>query len=230
MQDPGCRLLTLVGPGGSGKTRLALEAAADLLSASQIGSFDHGVYLVSLAPLQSADDILPAIAQTLGFSFYEGSEPQDQLLDYLRQKSMLLIMDNFEHLLDGVGIVADILKAAPDIKTLVTSRVRLNVQGEHLFPVAGMNFPTPKTSAARLPLEHGRGKTEEVTQFDAIKLFLQGARRTRPGFEPTTGELQDIAQICQLVQGMPLGILLAAAWMGTLTPAPAPIGEETAGC
>jgi predicted ATPase len=223
LQDPDCRLLTLVGPGGSGKTRLALEAVA-----AQLDDYTHGVFFVSLAPLQSVDAIVPTVAQAIGFSFYavtEGSgevEPQQQLLDYLRQKNMLLIMDNFEHLLacpercpelvegpsrrDGAGLVVEILKTAPNVKIVATSRARLKVQGEHLLPVAGMSFPDEET-------------IEDASQYSAVRLFLASARRAQPGFELTTDNLTHVVRICRLVDGMPLGILLAAAWVQMLTPA-----------
>jgi len=241
LQDPACRLLTLVGPGGSGKTRLALEAAA-----AQVDHFAHGVFFVSLAPLDSAEAIVPTVAGALGFSFYEGVEPRQQLLDYLRQKCMLLIMDNFEHLLacterrpepcgepveplvegprrrDGVGLVTDLLKTAPQVKILVTSRARLNVQGEHLFPVAGMSFPDEETAKdaalRRVHPEPGR-RAQDVAQYSAVKLFLTSARQAQPGFKLTADNVTDVARICRLVQGMPLGILLAAAWVRMLTPA-----------
>jgi len=119
---------------------------------------------------------------------------------------MLFIMDNFEHLLDGVDLVTDLLKTAPDVSVLVTSRVRLNVQGEQLFPVAGMDVPDEEMLG-------------EATQYSAVKLFLSSARRAQPGFELTVDNLADVAQICHLVQGMPLGILLAAGWVEMLAPA-----------
>ncbi len=211
LQDPDCRLLTLVGPGGSGKTRLAVKAAA-----AQLDRYPHGVYFASLAPLQSVEAIVPTVAQALSFSFHEEGEPQQQLLDYLSQKTMLLIMDNFEHLLDGVGLVTEILKTAPDVKILTTSRARLNVQGEHLFPVAGMDFPalTPGPSPV-----FGRGEPKNIAQYSAVKLFLSSARRTQPSFEPTADNLTDVVQICRLMEGMPLGIELAAGLVQMLTPA-----------
>jgi predicted ATPase/class 3 adenylate cyclase len=209
LAEPGVRLVTILGAGGMGKTRLALEAAAD-----QIDRFVHGVFFVSLAPLESAEEILPTAAEALGFSFYEGGKPQRQLLDYLRHKNMLLIMDNFEHLLgdpeprrsDGVGLVGDVLTNAPQVKVLSTSRVRLNAQGEHLFHLAGMDFPDWETP-------------EDALDYSAVKLFLQSARRVRPGFEPADADLKYVARICRLVQGMPLGILLPAAWLTMLNPA-----------
>ena len=196
--DPGCRLLTLVGPGGGGKTRLALEAAGELLSVEQRDGFSDGVFFVPLAPLRSAEDIVSAVAQSLGFSFYEGREPRWQLLDYLRAKEMLLVLDNWEHLLDGVGIVTEVLRTAPRVKILATSRARLNVQGEHRLQVSGMRYP------------HGE-RAEDALEYSAVQLFVQSARRARPAFKLEAGDLMYMGRICRLVQGMPLGILLAEA-------------------
>jgi predicted ATPase len=200
LQDPACRLLTLLGLGGSGKTRLALEAAAP-----QIDHYPHGVYFISLAPLDSVDSIVPTVAEALGFRFYEEGEPQQQLLDYLRQKRMLILLDNFEHLVEGAGLVTDILQTAPEVKVLVTSRARLNVQDEHLFPVAGMHFPD----------REGDG---DIDRYSAVKLFIQSASRVRASFEPTADDMTDVVHICRLVKGMPLAILLAATWLEMLTP------------
>jgi predicted ATPase/predicted Ser/Thr protein kinase len=200
LADPGVRLLTVLGAGGMGKTRLALEAGA-----AQLNNFEHGVYFASLAPLQSVEAIVPTVAEALGFSFYEGGEPRQQLLDYLRQKATLLLMDNFEHLLDGVSLATDVLQAAPDVKILSTSRARLNVQGEHLLHLGGMEFPDWETP-------------EDAAQYSAVKLFMQSARRARPGFELKADDLKYISRICRLVGGIPLGILLAAAWAEMLSP------------
>jgi predicted ATPase len=164
------------------------------------------VFFVNLTPLQSADTIVPTVAQALGFSFYEGGEPRQQLLDYVRQKSLLLIMDNYEHLLDGVGLVTEILKTALDVSVLATSRAGLNIRGEQLFLVGGMDVPDVET-------------IEDASRYSAVQLFLSGARQIQPGFEATDDVLQDVVRICRLVEGMPLGIELAAAWVGMLTPA-----------
>jgi DNA-binding SARP family transcriptional activator/predicted ATPase len=253
LQDPTCRLLTLFGPGGIGKTCLALEAAA-----GQTDHFPHGVYLVSLAPLQSVETIMPAVAQAVGFSFYSGAEggrivdPHQQLLEYLRQKTMLLVMDNFEHLLalplssppeggkeggtpkggGAVDLVTDILRTAPGVKILATSRARLGLQGEHLFPTAGLDFPGSETARRRVLSTRYAGDAaqsaplalQDAMQYSAISLFLQSARQVQSGFELTDDVLEDVVRICRLVQGMPLAILLAGAWMRMLTPAE--IGAE----
>jgi predicted ATPase len=145
------------------------------------------------------------VAEALGFRFYEEGQPRQQLLDYLREKNMLLIMDNFEHLVEGAGLVTEILHTAPEVKILATSRARLNVGGEHLFTVAGMSFPTLETQV-------------DATGYSAVKLFLSSVRRIQPSFEPTADELTEVVRICRLVEGMPLGILLAAAWTEILTP------------
>jgi non-specific serine/threonine protein kinase len=200
LNDPAVHLVTILGAGGMGKTRLALEAGT-----AQLKNFKHRVYFVSLAPLESIEAIIPTTAQAIGFSFYEGGEPRQQLLDYLREKSMLLILDNFEHLLSGVDLVSEILNTAPQVKILSTSRTRLNVQGEQLFHLSGMDFPDWETPA-------------DAMEYSAVKLFLQSARRVRPDFELTPDNLKYVARICKLVEGMPLGILLAASWVEMLAP------------
>ncbi|MFN2224989.1 MAG: ATP-binding protein, partial [Anaerolineae bacterium] len=202
LRDPACRLLTLVGEGGIGKTRLALEAAA-----TRLQDYEHGVFQVRLAGVRSAEAIVPTVAQAIGFSFYEGGEPRQQLVNYLRQKQMLLVIDNYEHLLDSVGVMADILRAAPGVTIVITSRIRLNLKGEHLFPVAGLAYPEDEAPEPR-----------EGGQYDAVTLFLAGARRVCPGFE-LAGHERHVARICRLVQGMPLALLLAAAWVEMLPPA-----------
>jgi predicted ATPase/DNA-binding SARP family transcriptional activator len=217
LREPGCCLLTLVGPGGVGKTRLALEAASSLAPQMEQDGFPDGVYFVRMAPLESAEALVTAVAKAVGFSFYgdadssAGPDPQQQLLDYLRQKRLLLLMDNFEHLLEGVELVAAMLAAAPEVKVLATSRARLGLQGEHLYTVTGMHFPDPVSPAV---VE----MTDEALAYSAVKLFVQTAQRVYPGFEPQPKELAAIVRICHLVEGMPLGILLAAAWVDMLSP------------
>jgi predicted ATPase len=206
LSDPDVRLVTVLGAGGMGKTRLALEAAQ-----AHVGGFEHGVYLVSLAPLRSAENLVPAVADAIGLAFYPGAEPRQHLLGFLRCKRMLLVLDNFEHLLDGVDIAAEILKTARDVKLLATSRARLNVQGEHRFHITGMDFPEPMMEAStEMP--------KDALEYSAVKLFVQATKRAQPGFKLRADDLGYVARICRLVGGMPLGILLAAAWVEMLTP------------
>ena len=208
LTDPEYRLVTIVGLAGIGKTRLSLETAQ-----RQLDHFDQGVYLVSLAPLQTTDEIIPAIAQAISFTFYDQATPKQQLLDYLRQKQMLLIMDNFEHLLDGAGLLLELLNAAPKLKLLVTSRVSLRLQGGQLFPLTGLAYPAQDNS-----------DFTQGTHYGAVALFLQSARRVRPAFRLNADNQPAVVQICRLVQGLPLALLLAAHWIRLLSPSE--IAEE----
>ena len=129
VQDSACRLLTLVGPGGVGKTRLAVETARSL-----VNDFPAGVYFVPLQPVQSVDLLVPTIAQAVEYEFTGAVDPKTQLLSYLSNKSLLLVLDNFEHLIEGADLVADILAHTSEVKLLVTSREVLNLQEEWLYP------------------------------------------------------------------------------------------------
>ena len=149
LANPECRLLTLVGPGGTGKTRLALEAGA-----AQVRAFADGAFFVPLAALESIDLLANEIADAIGLALAEPQEPRAQLLAALRGRHVLLVLDNFEHLLDGTALLLDILRAAPDVKLLVTSRERLNYTAEWLIHVQGLPFPlngAPGGAATILP-------------------------------------------------------------------------------
>ncbi|MCB0191761.1 MAG: alpha/beta fold hydrolase [Anaerolineae bacterium] len=198
VDTPECRLLTLTGPGGIGKTRLALETAAQALS-----HFPHGVYFVPLAPLDAAEALISTLAESIDLRFYGEEAPQQQLLNYLRRKHMLLVMDNFEHILSGVALVSEILHVAPNVKILVTSRERLNLSGEAVYSIGGLEIP-------------GANSLKDTLEFDAAKLFLQQARLVRPAFEPQADERTEIKRICRLTQGMPLALVLAAGWLEML--------------
>jgi predicted ATPase/Tfp pilus assembly protein PilF len=218
LSDPNVRLVTVLGVGGMGKTRLALEAAA-----RQLDQYPHGVYWVSLASLRSVEAIESTVAGALGFTFYSAADsgaattPRRQLLDYLRYKSLLLLLDSCEPLLEGVDLVSEILQTAPGLRILATSRASLNVQEEYLFHIAGLEYPEPVTQATvETPVD--AAIPEGRPEYSAIKLFMQSARRVRPDFAPRADDLEYIARICHLVQGMPLGILLAAAWVEMLSP------------
>jgi serine/threonine protein kinase len=201
IQNPSSRLLSIIAQGGMGKTRLSLEVAERAIT-----NFEHGVFFVELAPLAENSSIIPSIAQALSYQFQnDGREPKQQICDYLQARELLLVLDNFEHLLDAAGLVSDLLKAAPKLKILVTSRQRLDQQGESLFHLSGMDFPAWETP-------------EDAINYAAVKLFMNSASRVKPDFELNAANLDAVARVCKLVQGMPLAIVLAASWLGMLSP------------
>lgn len=202
LQNPNCRLLTLFGPGGIGKTRLALE-----LAAQQNTAFLSGAYFVPLDALATSDFIVCAIAEAVDYRCHETIDSKRQLFHYLRTQSLLLILDNFEHLLDGADLVSEILSAAPNVKIVVTSREVLNLQEEWLWPVTGMRYPSPEE------LANGDLRPED---YSAIQVFIQNAQRIRGDFS-FQAERDGVIQICTLTEGMPLALELAAAWVRSLS-------------
>jgi len=195
LQNPACRLLTLVGPGGIGKTRLALE-----LAAQQASHYRDGVFVAALAPVHAPAHLGAALADVFHLIFYGHEAPETQILHYLRDKQMLLVLDDFEHLVEASSFVIQMLQAAPGLKIMVTSQERLQVQAEWIFDVGGMQIPTG----------HLNGATSD---YDAVRLFVARAAQIRAGFSLTDQVKTPIVRICHQVHGIPLGIELAAAWV-----------------
>lgn len=201
IQNDAYRLITVLAPGGMGKTRLAIEAAK-----AQINNYRDGVYFVDLTAQSNLDGIVNAIINATGFTpSNDGQTAKQQLLNYLSNKHKLLVIDNWEHLIDHTEIVIDILQAAPDVNVLATSRRRLEQAGETVFNLDGLEFPNWETP-------------DDALAYAAIQLFMNSATRAYPAFELTNDNLDDVARICRLVAGMPLGIVLAASWVGMLSP------------
>jgi predicted ATPase/DNA-binding CsgD family transcriptional regulator len=197
--DSNCRLLTLVGPGGIGKTRLATKYAAQ-----HAGQFANATYFVPFQSLGSSDLMVSTIADVMRFHFNPGRDPKQQLLRHLSKLEILLVLDNLEHLLDGVDLIPDILQVAPDVSILVTSRERLNLGEEWVFDVRGLEYPADDSET-------------DIYSYDAVNLFLSHVRRINAPSDLNSIQYSTVVRICQLVGGMPLGIELAAAWTRTLS-------------
>jgi predicted ATPase/DNA-binding SARP family transcriptional activator len=195
------RLLTLVGPGGSGKTRLALESGARALS-----RFPQGVWMVDLAPLTSPDHVAMAVARPLGISGQPGRPPESVLIDYLADQELLLIIDNCEHLVSKVAqLAATLLKAAPGLRILATSRETLGIMGESTFDVQPLACPDPSGA-------------DDLETFDAVRLFLDRAQAAAPRLSLGNEEMQAVAHIACRLDGMPLALELAAALVRAYPP------------
>jgi len=192
------RLLTILAPGGTGKTRLAIQIAADVTA-----DYPDGVFFIDLAPISAPDHIIQTVAESLGLGLSSDEDVQIQLLSYLATKNQLLVFDNFEHLADGAPIVPEILRAAPRITVIATSRATLKVTGETVFALEG--------------LESGWKTADEALQTSGVDLFIDAAQRAKPGFALTPEDLDPLAGILRLTDGMPLGIILAAAWVAILS-------------
>ncbi|HLG09574.1 MAG TPA: tetratricopeptide repeat protein, partial [Gaiellaceae bacterium] len=197
LDEPDCRMLTLVGPGGVGKTRLALEAAA-----RRIDRYQHGVHFVPLVGVPAPDLLAPAVAESLQFqvdSAHSAISASDQLVDYLRERATLLVLDNFEHLLDARDLLTEVIEQAPQVELLTTSRERLQVQSEWVLDLEGLG--------------NGNGHAGDSA---AVRLFVDRARQVDSGYALSDAERPHVERVCDLVNGMPLGIELAAAWASTL--------------
>ena len=214
LTNPDTRLVTILGPGGMGKTRLARQVGRRLL-----GQFADGIWFLSLAAVD-ADTFGPAfnpllngLAGLFGLRLHGGSSPQEQVLAYLQDRQMLLIIDNLEHLIADSEVISQLISNATRITVLTTSRERLNLQEEWLFPLEGLALTSPGEGAVAPSLGGIKGGLSE-----AVQLFKQTARRMQPEFD-LSPNLPKIAQICHLVEGMPLGIELAASWVRYMSPA-----------
>ncbi len=196
-------LLTLTGPAGTGKTRLAIQVAAELLD-----DFRDGVFFVPLAEITDLVMVLPAVAQALGVREEAGKPVVDRLKDYLRDKQMLLVLDNFEQVLDAATGVSEMLSAAPELKIVVTSRTPLRLSAEREYAVPPLDIPDPR----RLP------SIEELARYEAVALFVARARAASPSFDLDAQNASAVAEICYRLDGLPLAIELAAARVKILTP------------
>ena len=196
-------VVTLVGPGGIGKTRLALQVAADLLD-----HFVDGTWFVNLAPLTDPALLVPTIAQALGVQEAGGQPIEATLAHYLRAKRLLLVLDNFEQVLRAAEHLPALLDGAPGVKVLVTSRMALRLYNEHEHLVAPLQVPDLR----RLP------SLERLQQYEAVRLFIQRAQAVKPDFQVTIANATAVAEICARLDGLPLAIELAAARVKVLSP------------
>ncbi len=197
--EPACRLLTLTGPGGIGKTRLSIEVARQLEA-----HFADGVYFISLAGVGMSDSVLSVIANVLGLGFSGPADPIVQLASFLRKKQILLVFDNMEHLVEGGSLLGEILQQTQHVKMIVTSREQLRLQWEWLFEVQGLPIPEETDS-------------QVLENNSAIKLFIQRARQASQNFSLDTEDTTALILICKLVGGLPLAIELAASWVRILS-------------
>lgn len=191
------RLVTILAPGGAGKTRLAVQAAADAS-----GLHPDGVFFVDLSPLTSPAEVPQAVAEAMGITLSGEGDPGGQLLTHLAQDTLLLVLDNFEHVSDAADLVATMMRAAPGVRVVVTSRTKLGVEGETVYPLRGLEitWDTP----------------ENAHRVGGVQLFIDAAKRADASFSLGLSDLDALAEILAIVGGLPLGILLAAAWVETL--------------
>jgi len=200
LEDADTQLLTLIGLGGIGKTRLSLAVASDYVASHNI----LGVF-VGLADTSGAEFIASVVLAALGLEPTPKSPPSEQIISYLSSKPSLLVFDNFEHIMSGSEFVQELLNELPQLKILVTSRERLNLKTEQIFELTGMALPEELSEAT------------ELEAYDGIKLFLKSARRNNPNFTFSDNNRETIFELCQTLQGVPLALELAASWLRMMT-------------
>jgi predicted ATPase/DNA-binding SARP family transcriptional activator len=207
--DPSCRLLTILGPGGCGKSRVAIQAARYMVE-EHPDSFPAGIWYASLTKLSDTDQIISALVESLPFNAFDpDSDIRSQLFSFLRGRQMLLVLDNMEYaqVPEGVQFLSELLDRAPSVTLLACSRTRLNLRAEQLFPLAGLDVPDVHDLSP-----------EAAANYSALQLFVNSARRVRPDFGLTTDTIPPVLAICQQLQGIPLAIELAAAWVEVMAP------------
>lgn len=212
------RLLTLTGPGGTGKTRLSLQLAANVAE-----RFPDGIWFVPLEPVREAGLVASTIASVLGLVESAGRSARDVLVEWLAERRALLVLDNFEQVLDGGPVVADLLRACPNVSVVVTSRAALRVSGEQEYAVPGLPVPLDVLALSELqklnlPADERTTAAEAISQFEAVRLFIARAVAVRPDFRVTNDNAPAVAGICARLHGMPLAIELAAARIKLLSP------------
>ncbi|MBN2502985.1 MAG: tetratricopeptide repeat protein [Anaerolineales bacterium] len=218
LRNPECRLITVIGPGGIGKTRLAIQAA---VGHSQ-DTFSE-VFFIPLSNLSSPNSIFGAILAEIGIVTQENANGMEQLLHYIGRKRILFVLDNFEHLIDGAEIINRIAIQAPGVKFLITSREPLNLRTEMRLPLGGLPYPpleaTFSTSGTTgmLIAPDQPGRLWKMGDYSAAQLFVQSARRVKPDFSLDSDTEKNVIRICQLLEGMPLGIELAASWVRVMS-------------
>ena len=199
LSKDGIRLVTIKGPGGMGKTRLAIEVARQ-----EAEAYTDGVRFVALAPLDSADQIVQASLEAFDLRPASQEDPKDFLVNHLRRSDLLIVVDNFEHLLEGAPLLKEIMEHAPKVKILATSRERLGLRGESVFDLAGLDYADWRT-------------VEQALSASCAELFILGVQQVQPQFELEEADVSYLARICRLVDGAPLALLLSAAWIDVLS-------------
>lgn len=217
--QPKVRLLTITGAPGIGKTSLALQVASGLVEC-----FDDGVFFVELAAVVDPEMVLPTVARTLGLKDVQDCSPASVLLDYLRERKMLLVLDNFEQVLDAAASIVKVLEASPWLKVLVTSREPLHVRGERRLSAPSLSVPDPVIfsepagSAVKTPVPSPTETVTRLASYSSVKLFVERAQVVQPEFALTAGNAGTVVEICRKLDGLPLAIELAAARMRMLSP------------